>query len=122
MYIGLFHLLRRRHGINSISEIFTTRMYEAHNEWVRDVAKRHGVPLLEYEVSQGWGPLVEFLEVDVPRGDGGEAVEFPRINESEGMEELKVFLVRKGLKAWVRKVVGPLVVVLVVALGIWWRT
>ncbi len=38
--------------------------------------------LLVYEVTQGWAPLCEFLEVDVPEEP------FPRLNDSEAFHEL----------------------------------
>jgi hypothetical protein len=54
---------------------FTTHgreAYRSHNDAVREAAKKDGRPLLEFDVSQGWKPLCEFLGVDVPAGD------FPR--------------------------------------------
>jgi Sulfotransferase domain len=46
--------------------------YRSHNDAVRKAAEQDGRPLLEYDVSQGWKPLCELLDVDVPAGD------FPR--------------------------------------------
>ena len=46
-------------------------------------AVRAGIPkkrLLEYEVSQGWQPLCEFLGVDVPD------TPFPKVNSREEMQ------------------------------------
>lgn len=53
-----------KHGIERFRE---------HNEEVRRVVKGQGRDLLEYWVGDGWGPLAEFLGVDVPEG-----VEYPR--------------------------------------------
>ncbi|KAJ9667466.1 hypothetical protein H2201_002335 [Coniosporium apollinis] len=51
--------------------------YERHNEEVRRAAKELGREFLEYDVVQGWGPLVEFLGVEKPEG------EFPNVNDSK---------------------------------------
>jgi hypothetical protein len=42
--------------------------YRAHNDAVREAARRDGRALLEYDVAQGWAPLCELLGVDVPEG------------------------------------------------------
>jgi hypothetical protein len=46
--------------------------FRSHNDAVRQAAREQGRPLLEFDVSQGWKPLCDFLGVDVPAGD------FPR--------------------------------------------
>lgn len=49
--------------------------YEEHYAWVRaNVPKER---LLEYRLGDGWEPLCEFLEVDVPE----KSVRFPRVND-----------------------------------------
>ena len=60
------------HHVNLIMEVFCKSdrgdlckmKYLEHNEHVRRVVPAHR--LLEYRVSEGWGPLCEFLEVPVP--------------------------------------------------------
>lgn len=55
-------------------------VFEKHNEQVR-----RSVPadrLLEYQVGAGWGPLCDFLGVDVPEED------FPHVNDTASMPEL----------------------------------
>ena len=47
--------------------------YRKHNELVREAAK--GKIFLEYQISQGWKPLCEFLGKDVPEED------FPRADD-----------------------------------------
>ncbi len=49
--------------------------FEAHNRAVRDAGL--GPRLLDYRVSEGWGPLSKFLGVPVPQ------TEFPRTNTTE---------------------------------------
>jgi hypothetical protein len=46
--------------------------FRSHNDAVRDAARQEGRELLEYDASQGWKPLCEFLGVDMP------TVDFPR--------------------------------------------
>ncbi|KAK5940317.1 hypothetical protein PMZ80_007737 [Knufia obscura] len=100
IYTGMAHLFRRRFGI-SRQNLFSTRTYEMHNDWVRDLARNCDRPFLEYEVKEGWGPLCQFLEIQVPKDkDSGVVIEFPRTNDAAEMKELKRYLIWKGLKAW----------------------
>ncbi|KAM0718682.1 hypothetical protein Q7P37_005753 [Cladosporium fusiforme] len=50
--------------------------FHRHYERIRAVAPQERI--LEYRVQDGWGPLCEFLGVEVPEG-----VEFPRVNDKE---------------------------------------
>ncbi|OTB08604.1 hypothetical protein M426DRAFT_7343 [Hypoxylon sp. CI-4A] len=63
--------------------------YRAHNELVRTLAGDHGRRLLEYKPGDGWGPLCEFLGVDVPAGA------FPR---SDDWKEYKRMVEEEGVK------------------------
>ncbi|MCA6078713.1 sulfotransferase family protein [Fulvivirga sedimenti] len=54
--------------------------FEAHNEAVQNLIPKE--QLLVYQVKEGWQPLCEFLEVDVPE------TEFPRTNNREEFWEL----------------------------------
>jgi hypothetical protein len=67
-----------------VADLFDRRMhdkdrlisvYQAHNARVREVIPAQR--LLVYEVSQGWGPLCEFLGVAVPEGP------MPKVNSTE---------------------------------------
>lgn len=49
-------------------------VFRAHNDAVREFIPAER--LLVYEVSEGWGPLVEFLDVETPE------VPFPRVNST----------------------------------------
>lgn len=42
------------------------KCFREHNEHVRDRMKERRDDFLEYEVSQGWGPLCDFLQKEVP--------------------------------------------------------
>ena len=46
--------------------------YREHNELVRRLAPKRAGQFLDYEARQGWGPLCEFLGVEVPE------IDFPR--------------------------------------------
>lgn len=52
------------------------KIFREHNQRVRDTAKSRGRDILEYEVKQGWAPLCEFLEREIPVG-----VEYPRSDD-----------------------------------------
>ncbi len=54
--------------------------FEAHNDAVQNLIPKE--QLLVYQVKEGWQPLCEFLEVDVPE------TEFPRTNNREEFWEL----------------------------------
>lgn len=69
------------------------RTYEKHNADVRRVVPKG--QLLEFDVRQGWGPLCEFLGVDIPQGE-----EFPRLNEAESMQNLYVGFMMFGAFVW----------------------
>lgn len=62
-------------------EIFTD-YYENHNEFCREIFKGSD-RFLEFNVGQGWGPLCEFLDVNIPDDD------FPHLNryEDESLED-----------------------------------
>jgi hypothetical protein len=55
--------------------IGSVRMYQEHNEMVRELAK--GREFLKYNVKEGWGPLCKFLGKPVPD------IPFPSLNDSE---------------------------------------
>jgi hypothetical protein len=58
---------------------------------------QNGVPadrLLVYQVSEGWGPLCEFLGVPAPDE------EFPRLNESASFADLAEHLHAERARLW----------------------
>ncbi|CAI7566441.1 unnamed protein product [Penicillium discolor] len=56
---------------------------------------RHFIPLVFFDVKDGWGPLCEALGVEAPVG-----VPFPRINDSEAIERSVNHHLRRGLTHW----------------------
>jgi hypothetical protein len=72
-------------GGRRLDEVGEDEAVEVFNEHIAEV--RRGVPadqLLVYQVSEGWGPLCDFLDVAVPDE------EFPHINESENFQEVSM--------------------------------
>ncbi|KAH8747213.1 hypothetical protein F5883DRAFT_474633, partial [Diaporthe sp. PMI_573] len=59
------------------------RVYIEHNAEIRETCKAQGRDLLDYKLGSGWGPLCDFLGVDVPKG-----VEFPQGNEAHLLIDL----------------------------------
>ncbi|MCJ1245870.1 hypothetical protein MMC30_003074 [Trapelia coarctata] len=43
---------------------------------------------LEYDIKEGWGPLCQFLEVNVPEDGSGKVKPFPNINDRETFNRL----------------------------------
>lgn len=69
--------------------------YLKHNEHIREIAPKG--KFLEFNVKQGWGPLCEFLDMDVPDRP------FPRVNDGKTwMEDVEVQMMRSA-----SKVLGP---------------
>jgi len=57
---------------------FGITRFREHNDNVRELAKRKGRTVLEYEVKHGWEPLCEFLGKEIPHS------EFPRADDWAG--------------------------------------
>lgn len=67
-------------------------MYREHNDWVRTLVAED--KLLEFNVKQGWQPLCEFLEKELPTKP------FPRINsEKQYLATTKEFERKMGIQA-----------------------
>ncbi|PSN67068.1 hypothetical protein BS50DRAFT_381384 [Corynespora cassiicola Philippines] len=92
----LFHqyerLAKRRFGEDI--DIWSEDFYEVHNLWIKGLAEKHGRELLEWEPSMGWEPLCEFLNLEVPQK------EFPRSNDAAEINELKPYIVKRGVMVW----------------------
>jgi hypothetical protein len=72
-------------GGRRLDQVGEDEAVDAFNKHIAEV--RSGVPadqLLVYEVSEGWGPLCDFLGVPVPDE------EFPHVNESANFQELSM--------------------------------
>ena len=50
--------------------------------------------LLEMELSDGWGPLCQFLDVPVPDEP------FPRVNDGQAADKYATRLILKALGVW----------------------
>ena len=57
---------------------FTRKVYYEHIENVKKTIPNDR--LLIYRVNEGWGPLCEFLDVDIP-----ESIPFPKVNDTAEM-------------------------------------
>ena len=52
---------------------------------------KHLAPMdryLEYNIKEGWGPLCQFLEMDVPKNESGKVKPFPHVNDKESFNRL----------------------------------
>ncbi len=65
------------------------RAYRDHYAIVRRVTPKSR--LLEYQLTDGWRPLCDFLDKPVPD------VPFPRVNDSEALQELLAIIIKRGL-------------------------
>jgi hypothetical protein len=71
IWVGLFK--------NNFSDKdFTRKVYYEHKENVKKTIPNDR--LLIYRVNEGWGPLCEFLDVDIP-----ESIPFPKVNDTAEM-------------------------------------
>ncbi len=69
--------------------------------------------LLEYQLADGWGPLCDFLGKPVPD------VPFPRVNNSEALQELLTIIIKRGLYDAFKRAIRFALPLAVLALGIW---
>lgn len=85
--------------------------YVTHNKAVRKKVPKE--QLLIYRLGSGWEPLCAFLGKDVPQ------VPFPRVNETEMINEYVNVLLRIGLMGALQKWAG-VVGILGIAIVVWW--
>lgn len=71
----------------------TRRSYVRHMEWLREVVPEDR--LVVFDVKDGWEPLCEALGKEVPRG-----LPFPHVNDSEAIDLIVRYHVRRGLIRW----------------------
>ena len=100
MYRTFARLAKSRYGVD---DIFTEKCYNRHNQWVRDVAAKHGQVVLEWEPDDGWPPICKLLGCEEPQKA------FPRTNETVEIDRLKRVLVKRGVQAWAG-ILGALVI------------
>jgi hypothetical protein len=95
-------LWKRRFGFGDGKDgILVLETYDAHNNWVREAAKRNGNSILEWQPEQGWEPLCAFLGKPVPEKP------FPRLNDVKAIRTIKMILVVRGLLAWTALLSSP---------------
>lgn len=68
-------------------------MYRMHNQRVRGLVPKG--QLLEYNVKEGWGPVCDFLGVDVPDRP------FPRLNNRDSLKTILIGQQIFGAATWV---------------------
>jgi len=67
-------------------------VFHAHYAKVKHLAPKDRY--LEYDITEGWGPLCQFLEVDVPNDGYGNMKPFPNVNDTDSFNRLFNPLVR----------------------------
>lgn len=87
------------------------RAYRYHYALIRRVTPRGR--LLEYQLADGWGPLCDFLGKPVPD------VPFPRVNDSEALQELLTIIIKRGLYNAFKRVVRVALPLAMLGLGTW---
>ncbi|CAF9918780.1 MAG: hypothetical protein ALECFALPRED_000825 [Alectoria fallacina] len=88
-------------------------VYQEHYRRIREVAPKER--LLEYRLSEGWGPLCSFLEKEVPKG-----LPFPRINETAALKVKIREVQREKFKAASVALGRYLVPVAAVGIAMWY--
>jgi Sulfotransferase domain len=87
------------------------KAYRDHYALVRRVTPKER--LLEYRLGDGWEPLCEFLDKPMPD------VPFPRVNDSEALQELLTELIKRGLYNILRRATVFAVCFAGLGWGIW---
>jgi hypothetical protein len=71
------------------------RLYDEHHAMIRRIVPPEN--LLEYNLSDGWGPLCEFLDKPVPKEP------YPRVNEGEWLKNARAYTrVIKGIGGFLK--------------------
>jgi len=86
--------------------------YMAHNQRVKDKVPKD--KLLLYKLGSGWEPLCEFLGKPIPD------VPFPRVNETEVVNEYVQVVIKMGLVSTLKRWALYASPVAVAAFGAWW--
>ncbi|KAJ6120965.1 NAD dependent epimerase/dehydratase [Penicillium sp. IBT 18751x] len=71
----------------------TRQTYLRHIEWLKEVVPEDRLVFLD--VKEGWGPLCQALGKDIPMDQP-----FPHVNDSEAIDRIARYHVRRGLKRW----------------------
>ena len=103
---GWFRAGNRKEMRENAREVF-----REHYEMIKRVTPRER--LLVFKLSEGWGPLCEFLGKPVPD------VEFPRVNDTDAMTEKIRLVAWRGVKNGALRAVPFLGPALVLAVA-WW--
>ncbi|KXS94855.1 hypothetical protein AC578_8459 [Pseudocercospora eumusae] len=89
---------RRQFGAG-YCDVDNARLYECYNEFVKEVVPA-GRLLADFDPGLGWGPLCEFLDMEVPVDELGVPVEYPRLNDRAAVEYERKRRVLKGFISW----------------------
>ncbi|KJK60704.1 hypothetical protein P875_00053104 [Aspergillus parasiticus SU-1] len=65
-----------------------TYIYQRHIEWLKEVVP---ADRLVFDVKDGWGPLCQTLEKDVPKD-----IPFPKINDSKAIDRVAEYYMKRG--------------------------
>jgi hypothetical protein len=88
-------------------EKYGREVFDEHNQMVRELAKKDGRDILEFEIGDGWSALCNYLGKETPIG------EFPRANEAKTWRKVMGLdgglLIR--LAGWISVIVIPLLAV-----------
>ena len=76
----------------------SVEIYHKHNERVRQTVPKD--QLLEFQPTDGWKPLCEFLGVPVPKDEDGRPLEYPRTNETQEVKDKLRTFAYVGLVYW----------------------
>ena len=96
-------------------EVMTAKQYDAHVKWVHAEAAKRGREVLEFEPSDGWGPLCQFLGKKPPKDEP-----FPHVNEAADTRKVVRIMYLRGILSWlalVGAVYGSVKVVTALARG-----
>ena len=76
-------------------ELMTAKMHDAHVRWVHAEAAKRGREVLDFEPSDGWGPLCQFLGKTPPKDEP-----FPHANEAAETRFVARIMYTRGALSW----------------------
>ncbi|GAM87427.1 hypothetical protein ANO11243_054510 [Dothideomycetidae sp. 11243] len=81
-------LVPQMYGTN---DLFSRELYDAHLDKVRRAAKERNKPILEWEATQGWQPICDFVGKPVPMNEP-----FPHANDEKEVKFMTRVLLTRG--------------------------
>ncbi|PNY26397.1 Uncharacterized protein TCAP_03670 [Tolypocladium capitatum] len=89
------HQIARRRSVEKFGVGLSPEFYDVYQDFVQLEAEKRGRRVLIWRAGDGWGPLCQFLDKEVPKDEP-----FPWVNDSATMTTVKKVLMMRGILSW----------------------